>query len=96
VYGLLRRRGCALAFADTPDFPLVFEMTADFVYCRLHGSRVLYGSSYADGELQAWAERVREWSAQGRDVYFYFDNDLLAHAPKNALRLKELLNLPAP
>jgi len=91
VYERLGRHGCALTVADTPKFPLVFEVTADFVYCRLHGSRVLYGSPYAEEELQTWAERARGWSAEGRDVFIYFDNDFLAHAPRNAVRLREIL-----
>ncbi|MBM3497290.1 MAG: DUF72 domain-containing protein [Armatimonadetes bacterium] len=91
VYDLLKRRRCALTLADTPEFPNVLELTADFVYCRLHGSRVLYGSCYTEEELQVWATRAREWSAGGRDVFIYFDNDFLAHAPRNALRLREIL-----
>jgi uncharacterized protein YecE (DUF72 family) len=91
VYELLRRHACALTIADTPSFPLAFEVTAGFVYCRLHGSRALYGSSYTEEELQTWADRAREWSAEGRDVFIYFDNDFLAHAPRNALRLRGIL-----
>jgi uncharacterized protein YecE (DUF72 family) len=91
LYELLARHGCALTIADTPDFPREFELTASFVYCRLHGSRVLYGSAYTEGELATWARRAQEWSAGGRDVFIYFDNDFLAHAPRNALRLRELL-----
>lgn len=91
VYALLKERDCALTIADTPRYPLVFEVTAGFVYCRLHGSRALYRSCYTEEELQSWAGRIREWSAEGRDVYVYFDNDFHAHAPRNALRLREIL-----
>lgn len=91
VYELLREHNCALTMADTPDFPLVFEVTADFAYARLHGGRVLYQSSYFDDELEQWGRRALDWSETGRDVYIYFDNDFLANAPRNALQLRRLL-----
>jgi uncharacterized protein YecE (DUF72 family) len=92
VYDLLASRNCALTIADTPDYPIAFEVTADFVYVRLHGHRALYQSSYSEPELQEWAARAVEWSLAGRDVYVYFDNDFVANAPRNALRLREILN----
>jgi uncharacterized protein YecE (DUF72 family) len=91
TYERLREHGCALTIADTPEFPIAFELTAGFVYCRLHGSRALYGSPYTEEELQTWAQRAREWAAAGRDVFIYFDNDFLAHAPRNALRLRQIV-----
>ena len=91
VYELLRQHGCALTIADTPEFPVSLELTADFVYCRLHGGRELYRSPYTEEELQAWAQRAQEWLEGGRDVYIYFDNDFLAHAPRDALRLRDIL-----
>lgn len=60
---LLRRHGVALVCADTADWPLLMDLTADFVYCRLHGSRELYRSRYEDAELERWAARIRAWSS---------------------------------
>lgn len=91
VYELLARHWCALTIADTPDYPIAFEVTAEFVYVRLHGHTALYQSAYSEGELEQWAARAREWSATGRDVYVYFDNDFLARAPRDALRLRAIL-----
>ena len=42
------------------------DLTSDFVYCRLHGSEVLYASGYDDRSLNEWAERVAAW-ADGRE-----------------------------
>jgi len=96
-YDLLRAFGCALVIADTAGkFPSAEEMTADFVYVRLHGSTTLYASDYSDAELDRWAERIREWSAGGRDVYVYFDNDALGHAPHNARALARRLGIKPP
>lgn len=91
-YDLLRDTGCGWVIADTAGrHPFAEEVTADFVYVRLHGSRELYVSRYEDDELDRWAGRCRRWLADGRDVYVYFDNDAKAHAPEDARRLAERL-----
>lgn len=87
----------ALVTADAADrHPLSLERTAGFAYVRLHGSRVLYGSRYSDGELDRWAALVDRWTARGDDVYVYFDNDVKAYAPGDALRLCERLRRRQP
>jgi uncharacterized protein YecE (DUF72 family) len=62
---LLRRHRAALVCADTVAWPRLMDVTADFVYCRLHGSEELYVSGYDDATLDKWAERVRHWAAGG-------------------------------
>ncbi len=64
--GLLREYETALVCADTVDWPRLMDVTADFVYCRLHGSQELYVSGYDDAALDAWARRIRAW-ARGRE-----------------------------
>jgi uncharacterized protein YecE (DUF72 family) len=89
-YALLRRHRCGFVVADTAGkFPYAEEVTADFVYVRLHGSQELYASGYTDVELDAWAGKIAAWRASGRDVYVYFDNDAKVHAPYDAMRLAE-------
>ena len=95
-YDLLREHDCAFVAADTADkFPYADEITSDFIYVRLHGSRVLYTSGYTDEELDVWAKRLRTWSRPKRtvrrDVFVYFDNDAEVHAPFDALRLAQRL-----
>lgn len=63
---LLRKHRIGLVCADTVDWPRLMDVTADFVYCRLHGSEELYASGYGDAELDTWAERVKAW-AQGSE-----------------------------
>jgi uncharacterized protein YecE (DUF72 family) len=63
---LLRRYGAALVCADTVEWPLLMDLTSDFVYCRLHGSQQLYVSGYDSDDLDIWAERIRAWVA-GRE-----------------------------
>jgi uncharacterized protein YecE (DUF72 family) len=63
---LLRRHDVALVVADTAGrWPLIREVTADFVYVRLHGDRELYASGYTAPVLDRWAERIRAWSRGG-------------------------------
>ena len=63
---LLRNAGVALAISDAPGWPCFEEVTADFVYVRLHGAEQLYASAYSDAALDRWAARVRAWAA-GRE-----------------------------
>jgi uncharacterized protein YecE (DUF72 family) len=95
-YDLLAAHACALVIADTAGrYPCAEELTADFVYVRLHGSRAMYGGSYSARELRAWAGRVKGWARPGRagrDVYVYFDNDAFGHAPHDARALAGLVD----
>lgn len=59
---MLRRHDVALVCADTVSWPRLMDLTADFVYCRLHGSEQLYVSGYDDAALDLWASRVRAWA----------------------------------
>lgn len=109
---LLRRHRVALVVADTAGrWPCCEDVTADFVYLRLHGERQLYAGGYSAAALAHWARRIGAWhmggepqdarrisdpaprSARTRDMYCYFDNDVGAHAPRDAQRLIENLGL---
>jgi uncharacterized protein YecE (DUF72 family) len=61
---LLREQGVALVVADTAGtWPHLEDVTADFVYVRLHGDTELYTSGYTPDALDAWAAKVRVWLA---------------------------------
>jgi uncharacterized protein YecE (DUF72 family) len=62
---LLRHYGVGLVVADTVDWPLLLDVTSDFIYCRLHGSKELYASGYDDDDLDNWAQRIVVWAAGG-------------------------------
>ncbi len=64
---LLRKYAIGLVVADTVEWPLLMDITADFVYCRLHGSEQLYVSGYEREAIDLWARRVVQWS-QGGEV----------------------------
>lgn len=63
---LLRAHGAALVFADAAGlWPYSEDVTADFVYLRLHGAEQLYASGYSDEQLDWWAARIGRWRAGG-------------------------------
>lgn len=88
VYDLLSKHDAALCIYHLEGFLSPKEVTAGFVYVRLHGpEEEAYRGSYGDAALAGWARRLAEWSGAGRDVYCYFDNDEAGYAPNDALRL---------
>lgn len=65
---LLRRHKVAGVFADTAGrWPYFEDLTADFVYLRLHGDQELYASGYTGRALDTWARRIDAWS-RGRQI----------------------------
>jgi len=93
VYEMLKNHNCAFCIFDLDRQLSPLEVTADFVYIRLHGPAGKYSGSYSDDELVDWADKCRNWSAEGKDVFVYFDNDIGGHAPHDALRLVNLVEV---
>ena len=59
---LLRAHGVALCVADSAGlYPCIREVTADFVYVRLHGEKELYASGYGPTALTRWGAQVHSW-----------------------------------
>jgi uncharacterized protein YecE (DUF72 family) len=82
---LLRRHRVAAVFADTAGkWPYFEDVTADFVYLRLHGDQELYASGYAPKALDQWAARIQRWSQgqEPQDAQRILDGN----APKRARR----------
>jgi len=101
---LLRENDIALVCADSAGrWPVLDDVTSDFVYARLHGDQELYVSGYGGEALDRWAARALTWQsgatptdgrtlappapALERDVFVYFDNDAKVHAPFDAVAL---------
>jgi len=110
---LLREHDIALVCADTAGtWPVLDDVTSDFVYVRLHGDRELYVSGYGNVALDRWATRIRTWQKGGtptddhllglpapvreREVFVYFDNDVKVHAPFDAMALARRLGVRGP
>lgn len=58
---IARRHGVALVFSHSSVWPYFEQITAGFVYLRLHGPKKLYASAYGEAQLEWWAERIRVW-----------------------------------
>lgn len=73
---LLRQYNAALVIADTAGkWPYREDVTADFVYVRLHGAEELYASGYKNEAIGRWAERIEAWSKgkQPEDAQLFAD-----------------------
>src|SRR5262245_476588 len=77
AFQLLEKYQAAYCIMSGAQLPCILRATAPFVYVRLHGPdpQHLYAGSYSDHDLQWWADRIREWLAQRRTVFAYFNND---------------------
>lgn len=84
---ILSRRGAAFCIYDLDGRLSPKEVTADFVYVRLHGPGGAYRGSYDARTLAGWAGAFSTWCAGGREVFCYFDNDEKGFAAENARRL---------
>lgn len=58
---LARNHGVALAFSHASAWPYFEQVTAGFVYLRLHGPGDLYSSAYGLDRLRALADRIDSW-----------------------------------
>jgi len=93
TWEILQKHRAAVVFQDFPEWPVFEQITADFVYLRLHGKESLYFSCYTGEELKSWAEKIKNWQKKGLDVYAYFNNDALGYAIENAKKLEKLVQL---
>ncbi len=92
IYHLLEEAGAAFCIYDLAGHLSPKQLTAEFVYVRLHGPGAAYQGSYQTEELCGWAGALSSWTRQGKDVFCFFDNDQKGYAAENALKLKEMLS----
>ncbi|HEY3346747.1 MAG TPA: DUF72 domain-containing protein [Nitrospirota bacterium] len=88
---LLADYNSALCLYDFSRRQSPWAVTADYVYARMHGPDGPYQGSYTPEQLKGLAEDINVWAREGRDVYCYFDNDMMGFAAQNALALKAAL-----
>jgi len=93
IYQILKKFNFACVVVDSPSWPKVYQVTADFVYVRMHGSKILFSSKYTKKELEDLAKRIKKWKKQNLDVYCYFNNDAHGYAVENAKELLKLLKV---
>ena len=90
VYELLSAHNAAFCIYDLRGEVTPKQVTADWVYVRLHGPGEPYQGKYDHQTLTGWMEAFSAWMRQGRDVYCYFNNDQAGYAVENARTLQAM------
>lgn len=91
THDLLRRNNAAFCIYHLASSWSPCEITADFIYMRLHGPGAPYKGKYSDSILSSVADNLAEWDEKGSDIYCYFDNDEAGYAIQNAATLMEMI-----
>jgi len=91
AYEVMAERGAAFCIYELAGTRSRKEVTAGFVYIRLHGPGGAYKGQYSTESLSGWAGAISAWARQGKEVFCYFDNDEAGYAPMDALRLQQML-----
>ncbi len=92
IFALMEKHRVALCLHDMQGSASGMRAIGPFVYVRFHGVQK-YSGSYSDEALERWATWLSERVKDGRRIYAYFNNDTGGHAPRDAARLRTLLNL---
>lgn len=80
---LCRAAGVAIAFADSPEYPGIADLTGDFVYARLEAGADEHPHCYPDAALPRWAAAVRTWASGGQpDGLPYFGDTEPVKTPR--------------
>jgi uncharacterized protein YecE (DUF72 family) len=88
IYRLLDRHRAALCLHDMAGRGAVDRPNdAPFIYLRRHGPGARYASNYPPEMIERDASKVREWLAQSKQVWVYYNNDVGACAVRNAAEL---------
>ena len=89
---MLREFSVAFVFAHTGT-PYLEECTTDFVYARMHGKDKEQKKGYSSAFLTDWADKIKNWTKSGREAFIYFDDEEKVYAPRDALKLAQLLKI---
>jgi len=74
---LARQHSVAVVFADSDKYPMIADVTGDFIYARLQNASEDISTGYSAAALKKWAERADKWQSGG-------DVSELRHAGKGA------------
>ena len=105
---LCRKYGAAICASENVNYPLIPDVTADFVYARLLGGHDDIPTGYAPKDLDMWAKRFTTYAEGGvpedftlvdkpapkepRDVFAYFIHEGKVRAPAAAAELLKRVN----
>ena len=94
IYDLLHRNDMTLVLHDMPASatPLTYVAPV-FIYLRFHGPEKGYRGNYTDDFLFKYAQQIKAWKKEKKDVYLYFNNTL-GNAVNNLITLNRLITMP--
>ena len=95
VLALLERYQVARCLHDMKGSATGMERVGPFVYVRFHGAGGTYSGAYPEDRLERWADWLHDQRRSGTAIYAYFNNDVGGHAPRDAVRLRRLLEARA-
>ena len=90
TFRLLEQHDAAFCIYNAGETTTPVVATAPFVYVRFHGPSASYASSYSDEQLREWARELRGLDGVS-EVFAYLNNDIGGHAPRDAVRLREMV-----
>jgi uncharacterized protein YecE (DUF72 family) len=88
VYDLLSAHHAIFCILSAPNLPSDPVATGKVAYARFHGATSWYNYDYSEQELKEWAQQIKKLKL---NTFAYFNNDVNAYAPSNALKLCEML-----
>jgi uncharacterized protein YecE (DUF72 family) len=98
LFELLRSKNIALVLIDHPWMPKQEIATADFHYLRFLGDRKRIPDDFShvridrEDDLCWWRDVIARLTADGRELFAFFNNHYSGHSPSTAKRMIELLN----
>ncbi len=91
IYEILEKHNTAFCIYEIGGIRSPRIVTGDIVYVRLHGPDGPYRGEYKTSSLEEWADSISAWAKQGKKIFCYFDNDEAGYAPRDAMRLLDIL-----
>ena len=108
---LARKHRAAIVCSDSDDYPMIGDVTADFVYVRLMRARSDVPTGYTPEEIGTWLAHARAWSKgetvdaldpiakaapkKARDAFVFFINGAKERAPAAAGAMLMRLKTPS-
>jgi uncharacterized protein YecE (DUF72 family) len=77
---MCRDAGVAIVYADSPQYPAIADITADFVYARLEAGEDDNPLCYPEADFPRWTEAVQSWANGGRPEGLPYVTDEVAPA----------------
>lgn len=89
IYDLLNAHNAALGIFQVGSKTSPQIITADFIYIRLQGPKLM--REYDPEVLSAWAETLLDFAGRGQELFCYFDGDEAGCPAREGLKLKRLI-----